>query len=219
MRFRIPFKRRSGGKEKTMAEANPNPTPALDAKALGDAIAAGFAAQLPAALQQANAPVLEALKGLQQAAPPAPAGAAATTAGAGDKSKPLTLEDITKLLDHRDQQREQTATTRAQRERYQGDKLKDLPPIYRDRLGSDPAKWATEEQAIRDQYKADFQAAGGKVEDVGGDQPGGEKPGAPVDLSKNSATQNITLGLKTAKPATGATASSAAPATTNAAGA
>lgn len=197
------FGRLFGGKDKTMAEATPTPTPTIDPKVISDAISAALATALPAAIGEAVKPISEAVAKLQPATPP-PA--------AGDKAKPLTAEDVTRLVSDSLKTFQQQTQQSAARQQYQGDKLKDLPPIYRDRLGSDPAKWATEEQAIRDQFKADRVALGVKVEDLGGGNPGGAAPTKQADLSKLSPTAALAQVMKEERAAGPTTTTTTAPA-------
>ena len=198
-----------------MAEAGNTATPpagsgGIDQNALAQAVASAVAAALPAAIAEANRPITDALKGLQ------PAGAAQQGAqgGAADKAKPLTADEVTRIVGEQLRTFQQTTQQGQQRQQFQESKLKDLPAVYRDRLGADPAKWAAEEQQIRDQYKADFAAAGGTTPSVGGDNPGGKKPADTVDYSKLNATQAIELGLKSSKPERDGAAADAAAATT-----
>ncbi len=122
-------------------------------------------------------------------------------AGDGEGKKPgedarapktLSAEDVVTLLDERDARRAGSE----KREKFLGEKLKDLPPAYRALLGSDESKWAAEEQQIRSQYQADFKVSGQKVPDVSGKQPGdAAAPSKVVDTSKLSPTQLIEAGL------------------------
>lgn len=204
----------AGGKDPMAGETTA--TPGIDTKALGEAIAASLTASLGPALAtaigEANKPLVEQLGKLQ---PPAAAAgnAAANTAGGntaggntagagatGGKPAPVTAEDVAKIVAEQLKGFQQTSQQTAQREAYLGSKLKDLPAAYRNQLGPDPAKWAAEEQAIRDQFKADLAAAGVKPADVGGDQPGGQKPGQAVDLSKLSPVQKVMAGLAASTP-------------------
>ena len=186
----------SGGGKEPMADAPP--AAPIDMKALGEAIATSVKSAVDAAVK----PLADNQQALASALAKLPA---ATPAAEKDKpadaGKPLTAEDVGKIVGEQLKGFQQQQSQSAERTRFQQDKLKDLPEVYRNQLGNDPAKWAAEEQAIRDRYKADFKAAGGKVEDVGGEQPGGQAPAASLDLSKNSPVQNIALGLRDAKPA------------------
>jgi hypothetical protein len=115
----------------------------------------------------------------QKAAEAAKAAAAATTTDAkkGEPPKPLTLEDVTKVVNdsvaNQLKTREEAAASTEARNKFIGEKLKDLTPAYQNLLGNDPAKWAAEEQQIRDKFKAEITAAGLKIPDVGGGNAGG----------------------------------------------
>lgn len=95
-----------------------------------------------------------------------------------DAPKPITLEDvqsaITNSLTSAFKTRDDAAATSTLRNSFIGEKMKDLPPTYQSQLGNDPAKWPTEEQAIRDRFRAEMAAAGFKVPDVGAGNAGGE---------------------------------------------
>lgn len=195
----------AGGKDPMAGETTA--TPGIDTKALGEAIAASLTASLGPALAtaigEANKPLVEQLGKLQPPAAAAGNAAGGNAAGAGatgGKPTPVTAEDVAKIVAEQLKGFQQTSQQTAQREAYLGSKLKDLPAAYRNQLGPDPAKWAAEEQAIRDQFKADLAAAGVKPADVGGDQPGGQKPGQAVDLSKLSPVQKVMAGLAASTP-------------------
>lgn len=118
-----------------------------------------------------------------------------------EKMKTDLLSEVKNLLTSQ----KQTESQEKARSAFIAEKMKDLRPAYQNQLGSDPTKWAAEEQAIRAQFKEDFKGLGGKVEDKGGGGGGGEAPATKVDLSKMSPTQLITLGLNE-KPAEAAAA-------------
>lgn len=119
--------------------------------------------------------------------------------GKAADAKPLTLEDvarhtqeaITKALAAQKEQ----AQSSAARESYMAEKLKGLPPVYQKLLGNDPAKWAAEEQTIRDQFKADAAAAGLTVKDVAGGNPGGAASGGAAAPSNEAITRLKATGL------------------------
>jgi hypothetical protein len=94
---------------------------------------------------------------------------------------------------------------------FVAEKLKDLPAAYQAKLGDEPKDWAAQEQAIREEFRKDFAAAGGKAPavDGGAGTAGAAKPGATIDLSKLSGQQLIEVGLKDSKPV-GAAAGAAA---------
>jgi hypothetical protein len=204
-----PFKRRPvAGEGNTMAEANATTPPAggIDYEKLGAAVAAGLAP----ALQSANKPLLDALARLQPAAP-AEQGAAAKGGKGEAADKPLSMDDVRKAItDALSSTQQQQAKTQA-RASYAAEKLKDLPKVYQDQLPDtdDANALAQAEQRIRAAYQADFKLAGGKTADVGGQAAGGKPPTNAVDLSKVSPVQAIEMGLKAAKPAQGAAATTA----------
>jgi len=96
--------------------------------------------------------------------------AAATEKGKGKDAegaggaKFLTAEDLAKALDSREAARNGSA----KRDAFLATKLKDLPVAYRNLLGSDESKWATEEQTIRTQFQGDLKGMGLTAPAVGG---------------------------------------------------
>jgi hypothetical protein len=182
--------------EQTAAATPPN-SGGIDAKALADAISAGIAEQLKplaAKLDQLTSPA------------PAPAAAAAVApaaTAAAAAEKPLTLADIAKALNDRDQANAQRAALATSKQTFLDSKMKDLPGAYRAKLGDDPSKWTAEEQAIRSEFRADFKIAGGQATQVGGDVSDGSSPETAVDTSKMTAIQKIELGLRLSKPSRG----------------
>ncbi len=75
--------------------------------------------------------------------------------------------------------------------------MKGVPAAYHGKLGTDPAKWPAEEQAIRDGFKADLAAIGAKVPDVSGGTAAGTAGSAEVTAaaaSKSSLYRNLTPG-------------------------
>jgi hypothetical protein len=112
----------------------------------------------------------------------------------GEAAKPLTADDVLKLttdrIDAALKARDDAAKAAAPRESYIADKLKNLPPEFSSKLGSDPTKWAAEEQQLRDQFKAAAVAAGFTAKDVGGGNPGGaarQTPGGAAQLGQYKA--------------------------------
>ena len=159
----------------------------LDSAELAKLVAAGVA--------EAMKPYAEQLGKLGQ---PAAAAAAADPAKAADAGpKPLTMDDLVKTLDQREQARAGTDA----RNGYVRDRLKDLPAVYANQLGTDPAKFAENEQAIRTSYRDDLKARGFKAPDVGGDASGdgtpqgGDSPANGVNLKDVPANQLIAIGL------------------------
>lgn len=178
----------------------PAPSGGIDSKALGEAIAAATSA----AVAEAMKPIGEALAKLQPPAQPATTATTSTT----DKPKPLTLDDLTRVLNDRDKQSRESADLASRRQTYVADKLKDLPPFAAAQLGNDPAKWPAEEQAARTQYREFMKSQGVTLPDVSGNPPASKAAGgtttpagAPVDLSKMSPVQLIEMGLKNDGPA------------------
>lgn len=171
-----------------------------------DKIAAAVAAALGTSLAAANKSLLERLEKLQAPAPAAEATPAADPKGKGaDAAKPLTLEDIAKLIDTKFGQRDEQGKVSAARDKFITEKMKDIPPEFlRDMPATDDVtKLATAEQAIRGRVQEIFKAAGIKAPGVGGDNPAGKKPGEAVDLSKLTPEQKIEMALKD-KPMPGA---------------
>lgn len=147
-------------------------------KVLADTIAADTAAKADAA-KAAEAAKVEAAK-----------------SGKQPEAKPLTEAEIDARvqakLDAAFKAQQATAQTSAQRDAFLATKLKDIPKAYQSQIGTDPAKWATEEQAIRDQVKADDAARGVVIKDVSGGNPGG---GAGGDGSKTPVAAFKAAGL------------------------
>jgi hypothetical protein len=197
------FKGRSntGGKAIMAKEVEATP-PALDqaaiTKLVSDTVAASLAKTLPDAIASATKPLTDALAAL-----PKPAEA---KADASKKDEPLTLDAIGKLIDSRLSATQQQQSTKAQRDKYIAEKLKDLPAAYARQLGDDPAKWAAEEQAIRGDFKTDYESKGFKLPPVGDPKSdGGTTPDKkPLDLSKMTPMQLAVQGLSESKPVTGA---------------
>lgn len=136
--------------------------------------------------------VADTLQALPPAAAAGGAGDGKKKTGEADAPKYLTAEDMVKVLDQRDAARASSAA----RESFIAEKMKDLPAAYRTQLGADSTKWAAEEQSIRTAFQADFKAAGGKVEDLSGQNKGGAAPAVKPDLSKMTPSQMVRLGLK-----------------------
>jgi ribosomal protein L19E len=126
-------------------------------------------------------------------------------AAKGEPAKALTQEDIAKLISDGIgsalKARDTEAQSSAARNAFVAEKLKGIPAVYAARLGNDPAKWATEEQSIRETFKADLLAAGATIKDVGGGNPGGgasdNKPAAnPLAMSLTAGQAAFAQGLK-----------------------
>lgn len=183
-----------------MAGENPatTPTPAATGGIDYDKLAASVAAALGTTLIAANKPLLDRLDKL---AAPAPAPEAATQAAAGaaaGKDKPLTLEDIGKLIDNKFSQRDESSKVSSARNAFIADKMKDIPAEFVATMPNtdDATKLAAAEQAIRTRYQEVLKGAGVKAPAVGGDNITGKKPGDTVDLSKLTSEQKIEMSLK-----------------------
>jgi hypothetical protein len=187
--FQKLFKRRSAAKESPMSVATQTTPPATTPAA------PDVNAQI-AALTGAVAQVVETQKTVlaHLAKPPAEPAKPATAPAAGEK--PLTQSDVQKAIADALTARQQTDQQTAARAAFVGKKLSDLPAVYQNQLGNDPAKWDAEEQQIRSAFQNDFKAAGGKVADVGGSPAGGAPPAATVDLTNLTPVEKIALGLK-----------------------
>jgi hypothetical protein len=193
------------GDRKESAMADNNPAPAAGATQPDLAAQLATLAGVVTALAESQKGVVEAIAKIapapQQATQPPPQQPAA-----GD-NKPLTRTELVNLLNERDTQTRQAADLTNQRQRYAAEKLKDLPPVYATQLGNDPAKWAAEETALRQQYRGHLEASGVKIPDVSGNPPASTAPGGTttaagtVDLTKASPVQAIAMGLRTSKAA------------------
>jgi hypothetical protein len=156
-------------------DAGKNATAAAGIAASGTAaIEAGLAGKpSPAAQQQPRQP--------SQEQP-----GATTTAGgdnaaaAADQSTPATLADINRMLDEREQKQQMGAQQKQVRREFMDTRLKNFPEVYRQLLGTDPAKWESEAKTIQARFQEDFKGLGLKVPDVGGETPGGQSPAAAV---------------------------------------
>lgn len=131
--------------------------------------------------------IADTIAGDKKAAEDAAKKAADDAAGAGE-AKPLAFTQeqfdkaveakASKLIDDKLAARDQTAQQTAERARFIGEKLKDLPEVYRAKLGNDPAKWAADEQAIRDGLKADLKGLGIDPANIGGNKNAANQGGA-----------------------------------------
>jgi hypothetical protein len=191
-----PFKRQSktAGKATKMAETTPA---AFDYEKLGAAVAKAMAP----AFTDALAPLAEQVGRLQPASTPA-----TTPADAGQKT--LTLEDIDKLVSTKLQAVQQQSQSQQARQAYIASKLADLPEEYQGALGTDPAQFAAQEQAIRGRYKGLLDKLGVKPAEVSGGASaaaGAVAPSAQVARpdDKRSPVQKIAAGLAADKTVTG----------------
>lgn len=163
----------------------------IDMKALGELIAQQVAAAIkPVADQVAELGKAKAPEKPEKPAEPA------------QQAKSLTAEDVQRIVGESLKSFAASTQQAEGRKGFIAEKLKDLPAVYQNQLGNDPAKWAEQEQQIRTQYQADFKAAGGKVAEVDGaaGTSGAAKPNQTVDTSKLSAVQLMEMGLKESKP-------------------
>jgi hypothetical protein len=185
--------------------------PAIDYDKLADAVAGKLGGRLDA-LEQSQKQLRETFT--QQ--PQAQSAGAGKTNNATDQ-QPLTAADVERLVTTNVTNAMKTLTTQmqqsAQREAFIGQHLSKLPTAYRAQLGNDPTKWETEARAIQQQYETDFKGAGGQTENKGGATNDGGQTAAAAkpDLSKMSATDKISLGLKSL-PATPVVQANGAPA-------
>ncbi len=109
--------------------------PAIDYDQLGTAIAKSIGPTFSAALAEANKPIAETLAKL--ATPAAPAAAEAGQAQAGG-AKPLSIEDIDKLVSQKLQGFQQQSQATAARQQFLTSKMGDLPEEYQGRWGTIP---------------------------------------------------------------------------------
>jgi hypothetical protein len=141
---------------------------------------------------------------------PAQPGATTTTTApaAGGGGGMMAQADVEKLVAERvsaavspflkqQQDQQQTASVR---DRYIGERMKDVPEIYRSQLPqtADQTALAQAEQKIRDTYKADLAAAGIKAPNVGGSSAAPSSGAALSSLKgpdTRSPTQLIEAGL------------------------
>lgn len=176
-----------GEAQQAAAAATANPPAAsggIDQKAINAAIDAAIIA----AIKPLNEQIGTLTQQLADAKAKAPAG--------------ISAADVDKLLSEKLAASQQSAEAKAAREKFVGEKLKDLPAVYQGQLGNDPGKWPAEEQAIRAQFQADLKAAGvtAKPVDGGAGTGGAAKAGTAVDTSKLSGQSLIEIGLKDSKP-------------------
>jgi hypothetical protein len=167
-------------------------TPEIDYDKLAGALGKSLEAKLGEMIGAATKPLHETIAKLEAAAQPA----VKEVAAEAGKAKALTLEDLSRLIDSKLGAQQQASQQAQARDAFLASKLKDLPAAYQKQLGSDPSKWAAEEQSIRDQYKADFKSAGGTKAPVGGENPGGAAAAQAVDVSKLSPRAKIEAGIK-----------------------
>jgi hypothetical protein len=175
--------------EKEQATATPPAaTGGFDSKAFGAELLGSFKSHLA-----------EVVKPLQEEINTLKGGGKAKPAEA--EVKPLSADDVVRLLDARDSK----LSALAARQEFISKKMSKLPAAYQAKLGNDPAKWPVEEQVIREEFRADLKSMGVKVPDLGGE--GTEEtvlsPAAAVDLSKMTASQKIGIGLSKSRPARG----------------
>jgi hypothetical protein len=123
------------------------------------------------------------------------------------EAKPLTAEDVTKLVTDvvtRAQQTQQaSAQQQQQRDNFIASRLKNFPAAYANQLGNDPAKFEDEAKKIETAFKADAEKNGWKVPAIGGETQQAQSAMAVApDLSKLSPNELIREGLKNSKPGT-----------------
>lgn len=225
-----------------MAETDKNAAAEIDYDKLAAAMAKANGTAIEQALAKALEPMAQTQKVLADTlAKLPPAGVDGGDGGANDKNKkadgaaaepalPKTQAELdtliesraAKLIDDKLKARDTQHAQTAERAKYVGEKMKDLPEVYRAKLGADPKNWPAEEQAARDAFKADAAAAGFVAKDVGGNQAGAGGGGGGGQTGKlNPITSGLTqaeagyassLVLPTAatNPAATATAAAAA---------
>jgi len=159
------------------------------------------------AFTQALTPLAEQIGKLQTPAP-------ATAAAAPGEAKPLTLADVDKLVGEEAPGFTQQAQIQQARQSYIASKLADLPEEYQGALGTDPAKFAEQEHAIRGRYKGLLDKLGVKAPKVAGGASaaaGAVAPSAQVARpdDKRSPVQKIAAGLAADKTTVGPTAQTA----------
>jgi len=142
----------------------------------------------------AKAKADEAAAKTAAAASPTSTPTATATTAAGQRR--LTAEAVAKLLNDTLAARDQVAQGAAARNSFIADKLKGVPAAYHGKLGNDPSKWPAEEQAIRENFKADLQSLGLKAPDVSGGAGAGAAGGTPSPeaAAKASLARNLTPG-------------------------
>jgi hypothetical protein len=176
-----------------MAESNPAGNaaaspPQIDVAALADAIGKSIAAQLQ--------PLHEAVGKLS---------APAATAAKEEKHKPLTADDIAKIVGDKLAVHDSTQAKRAARDNHARAKMKDVPAAYLRDLPEtdDQAALDAAEQRIRTQYRADLKAAGITAPPVGSAVVVDTvSPGelGKLDVSKMSSTKKIEGLIASSRP-------------------
>jgi hypothetical protein len=199
--LRNPFKRKEPNVAKEQASAAGAAT--IDQESVNKMVASAITAALPSigtAIAEANKPLLEQIAKLQPAAA-TPAETAAKPGEAG-AAKPLTLDDVTKVIKDTLGERDRTASTSAARQRFIDEKLKGLPAAYHLMIPQtdDAQQLEAAGKRARETFEADFKVQGGEKKSVGGETTGGAAPAATVDLSKLSPIAKIQMGIKDSKP-------------------
>jgi hypothetical protein len=188
---------KAGGRKGSAMADNNQATPPADVAALQKTVTDLAAVVTSLANSQAELvknvdTVAQTLAKLPPATPAAKAGDA--------KPEALTADGVARIVAEQLSAATKTHESKAARDAYLADKLKDLPGAYRKQLGDDPTKWATEEQSIREQFKADLTKAGVKPADLGNASAEGGTPPAktPVDRSKMDPMELLNSDNKTA---------------------
>jgi hypothetical protein len=206
--------RRGGGKDEPM----PQGTSPTDAP-IGTAPPA--ASDSTAALTDVVRQLAQSQKALLDALRPAPAPSGGAT-GAGPSLPTQAGEDIRRIVSDVLRERESSQQRTAARDRYVRERMADLPDAYRRLMpdADDRAELAAAEADVRRRFRDDFRAASPATAgqatgstgpaDVSGDVPGGRRPAAAIDYSRLSPLQQITVGLRDARPAQDAPRGSAA---------
>jgi hypothetical protein len=119
-----------------------------------------------------------------------------------EQIKGMTLVDMQKIVDAAVERAVVAATTKltpSARDKYIAAKMADVPPEFHAALGNDPAKFAEQEQVVRERFKSVLAAIGVKAAAVGGIS----SAGAPVHQFgvAMSSAQKIAAGLSEARRA------------------
>jgi hypothetical protein len=196
-------RRQAGGKD-PMPEATP---PAAGGTPDVAALTASVTklTELVSGLASAQADITKTLGAITESIKKPEAGADTGKKDKGEQTPAVTLEQIGQLIDQKLGATQKASESKAARDAYLAEKLKDVPAAYRAQLGSDPTKWASEEQAIREQFKADLKAQGVEPKTLGNaSADGGVTPEKrTIDRSKMSPLEllNSDAGLKPASAA------------------
>jgi len=119
-----------------------------------------------------------------------------------------TPESITKTVTDAVAAQQTKQAQVSARQAFINEKLKGIPDAYHSHIGSDPAKFAEQEQALRNVFKSDLEKLGVKADNVGGNAApnaggdvagtsGGGKPvTAAIDTSTLSGVELLRMGVQ-----------------------